>query len=228
MKLYSRPTSAFAALALTGALALSACGGNDSTSSGSSGSSGSSAGGGGGSDITVTFLPKNLGNPYFDISDAAGEKAVKEFGGTYQQVGPQEASPDAQVEFINTAAQQGINALVVSANDPKALCDSLDQASSAGTKIVTFDSDTDPEGRDVFVQPADSAGIAKAQVDLIAEQIGDAGEIAILSASANATNQNTWIDLMKKELDANHPNIKLVDTVYGNDDDQTSFDKTEA
>ena len=66
------------------------------------------------------------------------------------------------------------------------------------------------------------------QVDLIAEQIGDAGEIAILSAAANATNQNAWIDLMKKDLAANHPNIKLVDTVYGDDDDQTSFDKTAA
>ena len=33
---------------------------------------------------------------------------------------------------------------------------------------------------------------------------------------------------MKKELAANHPNIKLVDVVYGNDDDQTSFDKTAA
>ena len=63
---------------------------------------------------------------------------------------------------------------------------------------------------------------------MIAEQIGDAGEIAILSAAANATNQNAWIDLMKKDLAANHPNIKLVDTVYGNDDDQTSFDKTAA
>lgn len=61
---------------------------------------------------------------------------------------------------------------------------------------------------------------------MIAEQIGDAGEIAVLSASANATNQNAWIEMMKKELAASHPNIKLVDTVYGNDDDQTSFDKT--
>ncbi len=33
---------------------------------------------------------------------------------------------------------------------------------------------------------------------------------------------------MKKDLAADHPNIKLVDTVYGNDDDQTSFDKTAA
>jgi rhamnose transport system substrate-binding protein len=33
---------------------------------------------------------------------------------------------------------------------------------------------------------------------------------------------------MKEDLAANHKNIKLVDTVYGNDDDQTSFDKTAA
>ena len=34
--------------------------------------------------------------------------------------------------------------------------------------------------------------------------------------------------MMKKELAANHPNIKLVDEVYGNDKDQESFDKTAA
>jgi rhamnose transport system substrate-binding protein len=33
---------------------------------------------------------------------------------------------------------------------------------------------------------------------------------------------------MKKDLAADHPNVKLVDVVYGNDDDQTSFDKTSA
>ena len=63
---------------------------------------------------------------------------------------------------------------------------------------------------------------------MIAEQIGDAGEIAILSAAANATNQNAWIEMMEADLEANHPDIKLVDIVYGDDDDQTSFDKTAA
>nr|MCW2727183.1 rhaS [Aeromicrobium sp.] len=92
----------------------------------------------------------------------------------------------------------------------------------------TFDSDTDPEFRDLFINQASAEGIAKVQVDMIAEQIGDAGDIANLSAAANATTQNAWIDLMKADLEANHPNIKLVDTVYGDDDDQTSFDKTSA
>ena len=88
---------------------------------------------------------------------------------------------------------------------PTAICDALDQARDAGTKVVTFDSDTDPECRDLFINQATAEGIAKVQVDLIAEQIGDEGEIAILSATANATNQNAWIEMMKAELEANRP-----------------------
>jgi rhamnose transport system substrate-binding protein len=217
MMFHSKRVTALAALVLSAAMTLTACGSDDDSGGG---------GGGGGDKTSVTFLPKNLGNPYFDVTARGGEDAVKDFGGTFDQVGPQEASPDAQVQYINTAAQQGVNALVVSANDPTAICDALDQASEAGTKIVTFDSDTDPECRDLYISQATSEGIAKAQVDLISEQIGDKGEIAILSATANATNQNAWIKMMEEDLKANHPDIKLVDTVYGDDDDQTSFDKT--
>src|SRR6476661_934697 len=220
---FTRRTSAVAALSLTAALTLAGCAGSSNDSSSGSGGNGGSSGG----KITVTFLPKNLGNPYFDTSDAGGKKAVQEFGGTYQEVGPDTASPDAQVQYINTAAQQGVKALVVSANDPKAICSAINDAQSAGTKVITFDSDTSPDCRDLFINQASAEGIAKSQIDLISQQIGDAGEIAILSASANATNQNAWIEMMKTEL-KKHPNIKLVDTVYGDDDDQTSFDKTAA
>ncbi|MFE7226198.1 rhamnose ABC transporter substrate-binding protein [Nocardioides sp. NPDC057577] len=213
---FRRAGSAVAIVAALG-LALSACGG---------GSDSGSDGEGGGDTSSITFIPKNLGNPYFDASDTGGQKAAEEIGTTWKQVGPTESTPDSQVSFINTATQQRAGALVVSANDPTAIGDALDEARKAGTKVVTMDSDTEPQFRDVFVSQADAAGIAKSQVDLIAEQIGDKGEIAILSAAANATNQNEWIKLMEEELAANHPDIKLVDTVYGNDDDQTSFDKT--
>ena len=212
---------ALTALAVGVALAVTGC---------SSGGGGGSTEGGDGGDanLAITFLPKNLGNPYFDTSNAGGEEAIEEFGGTYAEVGPSEASPTSQVSFIQTAAQQGVGGLVVSANDPEAICDALNEARDAGVKVVTFDSDTNPECRDLFINQATAEGIAKVQVDLISEQIGDAGQIAILSASANATNQNAWIELMEEDLAANHPNIELVETVYGDDDDQTSFDKTAA
>ena len=222
MLISTKRIAGISAAALALALAVSGCG----KGAGDSGDSGS--GGSGSKELTVTFIPKNLGNPYFDTSDAGGQKAVTELGGKYAQVGPQTASPDAQAQYIDTEAQKHTSAIVVSANDPKALCDSLNQAKSGGTKVVTFDSDTDPSCRDLFVNQASTEGIGKVQVDMIADEIGDSGEIAILSAAANATNQNAWIAVMKKELAANHPNIKLDEIVYGNDDDQTSQDKTEA
>src|SRR6478736_10444341 len=166
MKIRNRRLSALAAVSLVASLALTACG-----SDGSDGGDSASGGGGGGGSTSVTFLPKNLGNPYFDTSSKGGKKAVEEFGGKFDEVGPDTASPDAQVQFINTAAQQGVNALVVSANDPEAICDALDEASSAGTKVVTFDSDTNPDCRDLFINQATAEGIAKVQVDLIADQI---------------------------------------------------------
>ena len=108
MKHMRKRYAAFAALVLAASLALTACGsddgGDDATDDGGDGGSSDS--------LSVTFLPKNLGNPYFDTSDAGGEKAVGEFGGEYSEVGPDAASPDAQVPFINTAAQQGVGALV--------------------------------------------------------------------------------------------------------------------
>ena len=176
--------------------------------------------------LAITFLPKNLGNAYFDTSDKGGKTAIGELGGTYAEVGPAKAAPDAQVQYINTLTQQGVGGIVVSANDKAAICDALTAAMDAKIKVVTYDSDTNPECRNLFINQATADGIAKVEVDMIAKQIGDTGEIAILSASANATNQNAWIDLMKTQLTSSHPNIKLVDVVYGNDDDQTSFDKT--
>ncbi len=176
--------------------------------------------------LAITFLPKNLGNAYFDTSDKGGKKAIDELGGTYAEVGPAAAAPDAQVQYINTLTQQGVGGIDVSANDKAAICSALQDAMTAGIKVVTYDSDTNPECRNLFINQATADGIAKVEVDMIAKQIGDSGEIAILSASANATNQNAWIDLMKTQLASSHPNIKLVDVVYGNDDDQTSFDKT--
>lgn len=221
---FARKGAAAAALTMAVAITLSGCALD--TGSGS-GSDGGDAGGDAGN-LSITFLPKNLGNPYFDTSSTGGERAVEEFGGTFAEVGPAEATPDAQVSYINTATQQGVGALVVSANDPQAICDALNEARDAGVKVVTFDSDTNPECRDLFVNQADAEGIAKVQVDLIAEQIGGDGEIAILSAAANATNQNAWIELMEEYLASDYPDITLVETVYGDDDDQTSFDKTAA
>ena len=177
--------------------------------------------------LAVGFLPKQVNNQYFSVASAGAEAATGEFKGEYTETGPSEASASSQVSYINTLSQQGTDVILTSANDPNAICSALDQARSAGSSVVTFDSDTDPECRDVFINQATTEGIAQTQVDLIAEQTGGQGQVAILSATANATNQNTWIAAMEEYAATAHPGLEFVATVYGDDEDEKSFQETQ-
>ncbi|MGA5179732.1 rhamnose ABC transporter substrate-binding protein [Streptomyces pseudogriseolus] len=179
--------------------------------------------------LTVGFLPKQVNNPYFTSADQGGEKAVRELGSTFKEVGPTSATDTAgQVSYVNTLTQQQVDAMAVSAQDPGALCTALKQAMKNGIKVVTYDSDTNPECRNAFVSQASAEDLGRTEVQLLAEQIGHQGEIAILSAAQTATNQNTWIDFMKDELqDPEYKNMKLVEVAYGNDDAQQSFQQTQ-
>ena len=119
-------------------------------------------GDGGDANLAITFLPKNLGNPYFDTSNGGrrGGHRRSSAAPTPRSARPRPV-PTSQVSFIQTAAQQGVGGLVVSANDPEAICDALNEARDAGVKVVTFDSDTNPDCRDLFINQATAEGIAK-------------------------------------------------------------------
>lgn len=223
------------ALAAAALLALTACGGTtrDSTAAGgASGTAGGIASANPGAPtkdgLKVAFLPKQLNNPYTDIEVGGGEKAVGALKGQYKLVGPSDASASSQVSYINTLIQQQQDVIAIAANDPNAVCPSLNQARAAGIKVVAFDSDASAACRDVFINQATTEGIGQTLVKMASDQIGGSGEIAILSATANATNQNAWIDAMKTELaKPANSGITLVDTVYGNDDDQKSFQEAQ-
>ena len=170
--------------------------------------------------LTIAVIPKAINNPYFDAAYKGASKACTELKATCEQVGPTEATGAAQVEFINTEIQKGVDAIVISAADADSVTPSLKQAKAAGIVVVTYDADiNDKTSRLAMIKPTTPDLIATSQDKWIADAIGaDGGEIAILSAAATAENQNAWIALMKTDLAANYPKLKLVDTVYGDDD----------
>ena len=174
--------------------------------------------------LKVFVIPKNLGNPYFTTADSVKSggalAALKALGEKGTETSGTAATAASQIPAIQAAITKGANALVVSASDAAALCPTLKSAMKKKIAVVTYDSDA-PACRNIFINQADSGAIGRSQVDLLAKQIGKSGEIAILSAAASATNQNAWIGFMKQEL-KKYPNMKLVSTVYGNDDPTTS------
>ncbi|ASR38512.1 rhamnose ABC transporter substrate-binding protein [Prauserella marina] len=179
--------------------------------------------------LKIAFLPKEIDNPYENLVDKGGIAAVGELKGTGKEVGPSDASASSQVSYINTLIQQNQDAIVIAANDPNAVAPALKDAMAKGIAVVSYDSDAAVDARQVFVNQADSEEIGRSQIKMVSEQIGGQGKIAILSATPNATNQNTWIDFMKDELSKpEYAGIELVKTAYGDDDDQKSFQETQA
>jgi rhamnose transport system substrate-binding protein len=206
-----------AAAAITASsLLIAGCG-----SSSNGGSSGSSANSGSSGNSAVTFIPKSLGNKYFQASDGGGKAAVAEFKGTFKEVGPTEASPTAQSSFIQTATQQHAGAIVLAANDPNAVCADLNTAKQAGVKVVTFDSDT--QCRDVFINQVTVQGVADGLVDSMGKHLKGTGKVGIESGGPNATNLNAWVSAIKTTMAQKYPGIKIVDVVYGNDADADSY-----
>src|SRR5215472_11971642 len=179
-------------------------------------------------DLKITCIPKNINNPYMVIQSGGAMDACKELREEGKVVGPSETGASAQVPYINTAITQRQNAILIAANDPNALVPYLKKAMGQKISVVTLDSDTAPEGREIFINQASAEGIGQSLVQTLAKEIGGSGDFAILSATPNATNQNTWIKYMQEELKKpEYKDMKLVKIAYGNDEDQKSFTETQ-
>ncbi len=169
----------------------------------------------------VYIIPKDTTNPYEVIADAGVQKALTAYGWTGVVDSGTVDTAAAQEPAIEAAIAANAKAIVIAANDPSALCPDLEQAQAAGITIVGFDSDNYCTNN-IFINQANTQEIGESEVTLLASEIHSTGQIAILSAAATATNQNAWISYMKVEL-KHYPKMKLVATVYGNDDPTPSL-----
>jgi len=176
----------------------------------------------------IFFLPKTTTIPVFTQNSIGAKRAAKELGDTLTYNGPTAVTGPAQVPFINTAARQGYNAIVISTPDGNAVAPALKRAAAKGVKVVSYDADTRPDSRVIFVAPTANSLIGASQVEAIGKQIGYKGDIAILSANVTSPNQNTWIKFMKIALKKpKYKNMKLVKIAYGNDEPTESAKQTQ-
>lgn len=167
----------------------------------------------------IALVVKTLGNGFFDAAAKGAEEAAAEIGGVEViYTGPTSATAEGQIEIVNSLIAQNVDAIAISANDPDALVPALKKAMDRGIKVLSWDSGVAPEGRQLHLNPSDTDLIGETIIKLAADYLPDGGDVAILSASSTATNQNAWIEAAKKAMPEKFPNINLVSVVYGDDD----------
>ena len=225
-------------MTLLSALALVAAGcGSDSGDSGTTEAPATdapadtgSAGTGAAGDFASILLPKCTGIAVFDQANEGAIEAAGEIGvGEAEFVGPASCTDSTgQVEFVTNAVTQGVNAIMISNNAGDQIDPATQAAADAGITVVSWDSPIpSAAGESLFVAQVDFDETGKVMADMATEILGaEGGEIAILSASPDAANQNAWIASFEEVLqDPEYASLNLVDTVYGNDDADESYNQ---
>ncbi|HRK21055.1 MAG TPA: substrate-binding domain-containing protein [Fimbriimonadaceae bacterium] len=180
--------------------------------------------------IVVAMLPKKKGVPYFTSCAEGAEEAAKELGNVeliYD--GPTSGDAAEAAKMIDQWIAQGVDVIAVSPNDPAVLGPAMKRARDTGIHVITWDADAAPDTREFMVNQATAEEIGFALVDAMAKDLGGdsaTGEVAIVTASLTAANQNEWMKHMKVRLEK-YPGLKLVEVKPSNEDQKLAFSITQ-
>ncbi len=205
MKVFSKIVVIAAIMAIAMPLALFAAGGAEK-------------GGAAAGPAKYAIVFKNTGNPYGDRQMGGFKTGIEEQGFQAILRAPDQPTAEGQIQIIEQLISQKVAAICIVGNDKDALQPVLTKAKNAGIKVFSLDSGVNPASRLTHVNQADSEKIGTTLIEAAYDMSGGSGDIAILSATSQATNQNLWIDFMKKTLALpKYANLHLVKIAYGDD-----------
>lgn len=177
---------------------------------------------------TYAFVFKATGNPNGEKQMEGFRKVIEAYGGKAILKSPEAVTVEGQITICNELIQQKVDSIAITGNDVDALQPVLTQAMKAGIKVLSTDGQVNPQSRMIHVNQADSKLVGVTLAKGISAMIGGKGQIAVLSATSQSFNQNTWIKYMLEELEANFPDVVCVEVAYGDDEYQKSVDQTQA
>lgn len=178
-------------------------------------------------DVTIGLMPKLVGIDYFNACEKGAREAAEELGVDLVFDGPIVNDVARQAEMLDTWILREMDAIAVAPNDPHALAPSLRKAVGQGIPVLTWDADSDADSRAYFVNQATYRDIGYGLVDVMAEEIGGTGDVAIVTGSLTAANQNIWMEWMRKRVDELYPGMRIVTVKPSEEDQQLAFQVTQ-
>jgi rhamnose transport system substrate-binding protein len=184
-----------------------------------------------GKKIVLADVPKLIGIGYFAATTKGQAEAATELtkNGLPTEVttdAPPETAIQKQIEFIDNAISRGVDGILFASNDPVAIAPVLRKALKAGIHVIGYDAESQADAREWFIQQAMPDGIAKALIDSMVAEVGKDADIAIVTSSLTAPNQNAWIAEMKKYIAAQGLKLNILSILPSEEDQQLAFKVT--
>ena len=201
---------------------------------------GSSDQGSGGSkkDVVVVFIPKISGNAFFEVANEGAQKLAKQVGFTVKYDGSPDAAVANQVNIINNAIQQGADAISISTVDAAGVDQALKAARKAGLAVMTWDSDSNPDARQLMTSQGTPDILGKMLVDMGVTSLKERGknpDTDVIKycwhySQATVTDQNSWHVAGEAYIRQKYPKWVNVapDNYYSNQDAERAITVGEA
>jgi rhamnose transport system substrate-binding protein len=179
-----------------------------------------------GKDITLVDVPKLVGIGYFAATTKGEQEAADELGNVKVTTdAPTEANIDEQITVIDNYITQGVDGILFAANDPVAISPVLKKALDKGIHVIGYDANSNPDAREWFVNQAEFNGIAKAMMDSLAAEKGDAASFGIVTSTFTTPNQARWIAEMWAYTNQCYPDMTWLETLEAQEDNNLSFEQ---
>ncbi|TFD69138.1 ABC transporter substrate-binding protein [Cryobacterium sp. Hb1] len=176
----------------------------------------------------IALVSKGFQHQFWQAVKSGAESKAKELGVTVTFDGPaSETEVDSQLQMLQAAIDKKPDAIGYAALDPEACVSLMDAAKTASIPVVQFDAGCSSD-YPLSIAKTDSLGAGALAADHMAELIGGKGEVAIVGHSQINSTGVERRDGFVDQIEAEYPDITIVDIQYGDGDHLKSADIAKA
>lgn len=182
--------------------------------------------------IRIGVIAKSQSNPVFQAArtgaEAAGRELSAKYGVTIQVDWrtPNEEDAQRQADFIEQLANQGYDGIAISCSEANRVTPAINDAvDNKNVQVVCFDSDA-PDSKRFAFHGVDDITCGGQVMELLAEEMGGKGQVAILAGNQTAPNLQKRAEGVRIKA-AEYPEIEIVDTFYHKETPQDAAARVE-
>ena len=163
-----------------------------------------------GEEVKIAYIAHDIGTP----NNQGWKEGIERECGSWDNIkvdsyGAEEKN-EKQVQIMTDCINQGYNAIILQCSDGTALAPSVRQAEEAGIPVITVNLDCASDTIHSALVMAVDYDAGRMAADKMAEQLGEAGDIAIIQGVPGLERTDN-LERGFRETIAKYPNIKIVE-----------------
>jgi ribose transport system substrate-binding protein len=168
--------------------------------------------------LRIAMIAKSASNPSFVAARTGAENRARELSAALNRpvriewLTPPQEDGAVQAQRIAQAVKEGMDAVLLSCSDARAVTPAIDDAVGHGVPVMTFDSDA-PDSRRFAYCGVDDVRAGEMIMEELARLVPRGAHVAVLAGNRAAPNLSRRVEGVLREA-ARRPDLKVIGTFY--------------